>query len=441
MNAPIRVTNNLEAFWMPFTANRQFKSNPRMFVAAKDMHYTTADGRQVLDGTAGLWCCNAGHGRPKITEAVQKQVAELDYAPAFQMGHPAAFELASRLVQLTPQGIDHVFFANSGSEAVDSALKIALAYHRARGEGQRFRLIGRERGYHGVGFGGISVGGIVSNRKMFGTLLTGVDHIRHTHDLTRNAFSRGLPEHGAEYAEDLERVIALHDPSTIAAVIIEPIAGSTGVLLPPKGYLERIRAICDKHGILLIFDEVITGFGRLGAPFAADYFGVTPDMMTVAKGITSGVIPMGAVFAKKEIYDAFMTGPEHLIELFHGYTYSANPVACAAALGTLDTYAEEGLLTRAADLASYWEDAVHSLKGLPHVIDIRNLGLIGAIELEPIAGQPTKRAFSAFLKAYEKGLLIRTTGDIIALSPPLIISKAQIDQLITTLGDVLKTLD
>ncbi|PRH88112.1 aspartate aminotransferase family protein [Labrys okinawensis] len=441
MNAPIRVTNNLEAFWMPFTANRQFKSNPRMFVAAKDMHYTTADGRQVLDGTAGLWCCNAGHGRPKITEAVQKQVAELDYAPAFQMGHPAAFELASRLVQLTPQGIDHVFFANSGSEAVDSALKIALAYHRARGEGQRFRLIGRERGYHGVGFGGISVGGIVSNRKMFGTLLTGVDHIRHTHDLTRNAFSRGLPEHGAEYAEDLERVIALHDPSTIAAVIIEPIAGSTGVLLPPKGYLERIRAICDKHGILLIFDEVITGFGRLGAPFAADYFGVTPDMMTVAKGITSGVIPMGAVFAKKEIYDAFMTGPEHLIELFHGYTYSANPVACAAALGTLDTYAEEGLLTRAADLASYWEDAVHSLKGLPHVIDIRNLGLIGAIELEPIAGQPTKRAFSAFLKAYEKGLLIRTTGDIIALSPPLIISKAQIDELITTLGDVLKALD
>ncbi|WP_448953329.1 aminotransferase class III-fold pyridoxal phosphate-dependent enzyme [Labrys neptuniae] len=441
MNAPVRATNNLEAFWMPFTANRQFKSNPRLFVAAKDMHYTTADGRRVLDGTAGLWCCNAGHGRPKITEAIQRQAAELDYAPAFQMGHPAAFELASRLVQLTPQGIDHVFFANSGSEAVDSALKIALAYHRARGEGQRFRLIGRERGYHGVGFGGISVGGIVSNRKMFGTLLTGVDHIRHTHDLTRNAYSRGLPEYGAEYAEDLERVIALHDASTIAAVIIEPIAGSTGVLLPPKGYLERIRAICDKHGILLIFDEVITGFGRLGTPFAADYFGVTPDMMTVAKGITSGVIPMGAVFAKKEIYDAFMNGPEHVIELFHGYTYSANPVACAAALGTLDTYAEEGLLTRAAELASYWEDAIHSLKGLPHVIDIRNLGLIGAVELEPIAGQPTKRAFSAFLKAYEKGLLIRTTGDIIALSPPLIISKAEIDELITTLGDVLKTLD
>ncbi|GLS22903.1 aspartate aminotransferase family protein [Labrys miyagiensis] len=441
MNAPTRVTNNLEAFWMPFTANRQFKANPRMFVSAKDMHYTTADGRSVLDGTAGLWCCNAGHSRPRIVEAIQHQAAELDYAPAFQMGHPKAFDLASRLVQLTPPGMDHVFFTNSGSEAVDTALKTALAYHRARGEGSRFRLIGRERGYHGVGFGGISVGGIVSNRKMFGTMLTGVDHIRHTHDLSRNAFSRGLPEFGAEYAEDLERVIALHDASTIAAVIIEPVAGSTGVLIPPKGYLERIRAICDKHGILLIFDEVITGFGRLGTPFAADYFGVTPDLMTVAKGITSGVIPMGAMFAKKHIYEAFMQGPEHMIEFFHGYTYSANPVACAAALGTLDVYQEEGLLTRAAELAPYWADAIHSLKGLPHVIDIRNLGLIGAVELEPIQGQPTKRAFTAFLKAYDKGLLIRTTGDIIALSPPLIISKAEIDDLVTTLGDVLKTLD
>ncbi|WP_413992843.1 aspartate aminotransferase family protein [Labrys okinawensis] len=441
MNAPTRVTNNLEAFWMPFTANRQFKANPRMFVSAKDMHYTTADGRSVLDGTAGLWCCNAGHGRPRIVEAIQQQAAELDYAPAFQMGHPKAFDLASRLVQLTPSGMDHVFFTNSGSEAVDTALKTALAYHRARGEGSRFRLIGRERGYHGVGFGGISVGGIVSNRKMFGTMLTGVDHIRHTHDLSRNAFSRGLPEFGAEYAEDLERVIALHDASTIAAVIIEPVAGSTGVLIPPKGYLERIRAICDKHGILLIFDEVITGFGRLGTPFAAEYFGITPDLMTVAKGITSGVIPMGAMFAKKHIYEAFMNGPEHMIEFFHGYTYSANPVACAAALGTLDVYQEEGLLTRAAELAPYWADAVHSLKGLPHVIDTRNLGLIGAVELEPIQGQPTKRAFSAFLNAYDKGLLIRTTGDIIALSPPLIISKAQIDELVTILGDVLKTLD
>ena len=440
MNAPTRVPNNLEAFWMPFTANRQFKANPRMFVSAKDMHYVTADGRRVLDGTAGLWCCNAGHSRPKIVEAIQNQAAELDYAPAFQMGHPKAFELASRLAQMTPAGIDHVFFTNSGSEAVDTALKIALAYHRTRGEGSRFRLIGRERGYHGVGFGGISVGGIVSNRKMFGTLLTGVDHIRHTHDLSRNAFSRGVPEYGVEFAEDLERVIQLHDASTVAAVIIEPLAGSTGVLLPPKGYLERIRAICDKYGILLIFDEVITGFGRLGTPFAADYFGVTPDLMTVAKGITSGVIPMGAVFAKGSIYETFMTGPEHLIEFFHGYTYSANPVACAAALGTLDTYHDEGLLTRAAELADYWADGVHSLKGLPHVIDTRNLGLIGAIELEPIAGQPTKRAFTAFLNAYEKGLLIRTTGDIIALSPPLIISKAEIDQLFGTLAEVLKTL-
>ena len=438
MNAPTRVPNNLEAFWMPYTANRQFKANPRMFVAAKDMHYTTSDGRQVLDGTAGLWCCNAGHGRPKIVEAIQQQAAELDYAPAFQMGHPKAFELASRLVQLTPPGMDHVFFTNSGSEAVDTALKTALAYHRVRGEGSRFRLIGRERGYHGTGFGGVSVGGIVANRKMFGTLLTGVDHIRHTHDLARNAYSRDEPEFGAEYAEDLERVIQLHDASTVAAVIVEPVAGSTGVLIPPKGYLERIRAICDKYGVLLIFDEVITGFGRLGTPFAADYFGVTPDLMTVAKGITSGVIPMGGVFVKKEIYDAFMQGPEHLIEFFHGYTYSANPVACAAALGTLDTYQEEGLLTRAADLASYWADAVHSFKGLPHVIDTRNLGLIGAIELESIPGQPTKRAFTAFLNAYEKGLLIRTTGDIIALSPPLIIEKHHIDELFGKLREILQ---
>jgi len=442
MNAPARnvVPNNLEAFWMPFTANRQYKANPRMFVGAKDMHYTTADGRTVLDGTAGLWCCNAGHGRPKIVEAIQKQVAELDYAPAFQMGHPKAFELASRLVQLTPAGLDHVFFTNSGSESVETALKIALAYQRARGEGSRFRLIGRERGYHGVNFGGISVGGIVSNRKMFGTLLTGVDHIRHTHDLSRNAFSRGQPEHGAELADDLERVILLHAPSTVAAVIVEPVAGSTGVLIPPKGYLEKLRAICDKYGVLLIFDEVITGFGRLGQPFGADFFGVTPDMITCAKGITSGVIPMGAVFAKKEIHDIFMTGAEHLIEFFHGYTYSANPVACAAALGTLDTYQEEGLLTRAAELADYWADGVQSLKGLPHVIDTRNLGLMGAVELEPIAGQPTKRAFSAFLDAYESGLLVRTTGDIIALSPPLIISKSQIDELFGTLTAVLKRL-
>jgi beta-alanine--pyruvate transaminase len=431
-------TNSLEQFWMPFTANRQFKENPRMFVGAKDMHYTTADGRQVLDGTAGLWCCNAGHGRPRVVEAIQRQAAELDYAPAFQMGHPGAFELASRLAALAPADLNRIFFTNSGSESVDTALKIAIAYQRARGEAGRTRLIGRERGYHGVGFGGISVGGIVSNRKHFGALLTGVDHMRHTHDLSRNAFSRGEPEYGAELAEDLERIVALHDASTIAAVIVEPIAGSTGVLIPPKGYLKRLREICDKHGILLIFDEVICGFGRLGEPFGADYFGVIPDMMTTAKGITSGTVPMGAVFVRQHIHDTFMTGPEHMIELFHGYTYSAHPLACAAALATLDTYAEEGLFNRVKELAPYWEDAIHSLKGLPHVIDLRNCGLIGAIELEPIAGQPTKRAFSIFLEAYERGILIRTTGDIIALSPPLIISKAQIDELIGTLGDILK---
>lgn len=432
-------TNSLEQFWMPFTANRQFKENPRMFVGAKDMHYMTADGRKVLDGTAGLWCCNAGHGRPRVVEAIQRQAAVLDYAPAFQMGHPGAFELAARLAAMAPADLNRIFFTNSGSESVDTALKIAIAYQRARGEAGRTRLIGRERGYHGVGFGGISVGGIVSNRKHFGSLLTGVDHMRHTHDLSRNAFTRGQPEHGAELADDLERIVALHDASTIAAVIVEPIAGSTGVLIPPKGYLKRLREICDKHGILLIFDEVICGFGRLGEPFGADYFGVIPDMMTTAKGITSGTVPMGAVFARQHIHDAFMTGPEHMIELFHGYTYSAHPLACAAALGTLDTYAEDGLFNRAKELAPYWEDAIHSLKGLPHVIDLRNCGLIGAIELEPIAGQPTKRAFSIFLEAYERGILIRTTGDIIALSPPLIISKAQIDELIGTLGDILKT--
>ncbi|WP_192180800.1 aspartate aminotransferase family protein [Mesorhizobium amorphae] len=442
MSNRLKVTpNDLSAFWMPFTANRQFKQAPRMFVSAKDMHYTTSDGRKVLDGTAGLWCVNAGHCRPKITEAIQHQAAELDYAPAFQMGHPIVFELANRLVDIAPKGMDHVFFTNSGSESVDTALKMAIAYHRAKGEGARTRLIGRERGYHGVNFGGISVGGIVSNRKMFGTLLGGVDHMPHTHLPEKNAFSRGVPEHGAELANELERIVALHDASTIAAVIVEPVAGSTGVILPPKGYLQKLREICTKHGILLIFDEVITGFGRLGTPFAADYFGVTPDIMTTAKGVSNGVIPMGAVFVKKEIHDAFMTGPEHMIEFFHGYTYSGNPIACAAALGTLDTYKEEGLLTRGEDLAPYWEDALHSLKGEPNVIDIRNIGLIGAIELAPIAGQPTKRAFSAFVKAFERGALIRTTGDIIALSPPLIITKGQINELIDHVRDVLRSID
>jgi len=442
MSNRLRVTpNDLSAFWMPFTANRQFKQAPRMFVSAKDMHYTTTDGRKVLDGTAGLWCVNAGHCRPKITEAIRQQAGELDYAPAFQMGHPIVFEFANRLVDIAPKGLDHVFFTNSGSESVDTALKIALAYHRARGDGSRFRLIGRERGYHGVNFGGISVGGIVSNRKMFGTLLTGVDHMPHTHQPARNAFTRGEPEHGAEIADELERIVTLHDPSTIAAVIVEPVAGSTGVLIPPKGYLKKLRAICDKHGILLIFDEVITGFGRLGTPFATDYFGVMPDIMVTAKGVTNGVIPMGAVFVKGAIHDAFMSGPEHVIEFFHGYTYSGNPIACAAGLGTLDTYKEEGLLTRGAELAPHWEDALHSLKGEPHVIDVRNIGLVGAIELEPIAGQPTKRAFSAFVKAFERGALIRTTGDIIALSPPLIITKGQINELIDHVREVLRMID
>ncbi|WP_127900639.1 aspartate aminotransferase family protein [Solirhodobacter olei] len=433
--------NDLDAFWMPFTANRQFKKAPRMLVAAKDMHYTTADGRQVLDGTAGLWCCNAGHCRPKITEAVQKQVAELDYAPAFQMGHPIAFELANRIVEIAPDGIEHVFYTNSGSESVETALKLAIAYHRARGEGTRTRLIGRERGYHGVNFGGISVGGIVNNRRHFGTLLTGVDHLPHTHLPGQNDFTRGQPEKGEWLADDLERIVALHGAETIAAVIVEPMAGSTGVLLPPKGYLEKLRAITKKHGILLIFDEVITGFGRLGSPFAAQHFGVLPDMMTTAKGLTNGVIPMGAVLTTGDVHDAFMNGPEHMIELFHGYTYSGNPVASAAGIATLETYKEEGLFQRAADLAPYWEDALHSLKGLPHVIDIRNMGLIGAVELEPIAGEPTKRAFNAFLKGFEKNIMVRTTGDIIAMSPPLIIEKAHIDQLIGTLADVLKSLD
>ena len=433
--------NDLNAFWMPFTANRQFKKAPRMFVGAKDMHYTTSDGRQVLDGTAGLWCCNAGHCRPKITEAIARKAAELDYAPAFQMGHPAAFELANRIIEIAPEGMEHVFYTNSGSESVETALKLAIAYHRARGEGARTRLIGRERGYHGVNFGGISVGGIVNNRKVFGTLLGGVDHLPHTHLPAQNAYAKGQPEHGANLADELERIVALHGAETIAAVIVEPVAGSTGVLIPPKGYLEKLRAITRKHGILLIFDEVITGFGRLGAPFAAQFYGVQPDLMTTAKGLTNGVIPMGAVLTTAEVHDAFMHGPEHMIELFHGYTYSCNPIAAAAGIATLETYKEEGLFERCAEIAPYWQEALHALKGTRHVIDIRNEGLIGAIELAPIAGEPTKRAFSAFLKAYDKGILIRTTGDIIAMSPPLIVSKAQIDELIGTLKTVLDTLD
>ena len=435
---PGEATNNLDAFWVPFTPNRLFKKDPRILVAAKGMYYTSHDGRQVIDGAAGLWCVNAGHGRQKIVEAVQQQVAELDFAPTFQFAHPKAFELAARLATMLPGDIDHVFYTNSGSEAVDTALKIAIAYHRARGEGARTRLIGRERGYHGVGFGGISVGGIVSNRKVFGPLLSGVDHLPHTHDLAKNAFTRGQPEHGAHLADELERIVTLHDASTIAAVIVEPMAGSTGVLVPPKGYLQKLRQICDKHGILLIFDEVISGFGRLGSPFGADHFGVLPDMMTVAKGITNGTVPMGAVFARKHIYDAFMHGPEHIIELFHGYTYSGHPLACAASLATLDIYYEEKLFERCADLAPYWENAVHSLKGTPGVIDIRNIGLVAGIEMESWAGKPGLRGYNVMVECYKKGLLARVTGDIIALSPPLIVDKKEIDQMVNILGDAIK---
>jgi beta-alanine--pyruvate transaminase len=445
MSKPITTAstppNDLRAYWMPFTANRQFKAAPRLLVAAEGMHYTSHDNRQVLDGTAGLWCVNAGHGHPKIKEAVKAQIDVLDYAPSFQMGHPLGFELANRLTEMTPDGMDRVFYTNSGSEAVDTALKIAIAYHRARGEGSRIRLIGRERGYHGVGFGGISVGGIVANRKVFGPLLAGVDHLPHTHSLEKNAYSRGQPAWGAHLADELERLVALHDASTIAAVIVEPVAGSTGVLVPPKDYLQRLRAICDRHGILLIFDEVITGFGRLGAAFAADYFGVRPDLITCAKGLTNGTIPMGAVICRDEIHDAFMTGPENVIELFHGYTYSGNPVSAAAGVATLEVYREEGLFQRAADLAGYWEDAIHSLKGARHVIDLRNLGLVGGIERAPRDGAPGKRGYEAFVRAYEKGVLIRVTADIIALSPPLIVEKPQIDRMVDTVREVVQAVE
>ena len=429
----------LEAHWMPFTANRQFKGKPRMLARASGMYYETPEGRKILDGAAGLWCVNAGHGRKEITDAVARQLEVMDYAPPFQMGHPDAFELANRLVRIAPSGLAHVFFTNSGSESVDTALKIALAYHRVRGDAARVRLLGRERGYHGVGFGGISVGGMTANRKAWPTaMIPGVDHLAHTHDPKRNAFSRGLPAHGAELADDLERLVALHDASTIAAVIVEPIAGSTGVVLPPQGYLERLRQICDKHGILLIFDEVITGFGRTGAAFAAQEFGVTPDIMTCAKGLTNGAIPMGAVLVSKKIYDAFMQAPGSGIELFHGYTYSAHPAACAAGLATLDIYEGEKLLTRAKQMAPAFEQAVHELRAVPRVVDIRNYGLVAGIELEPIPDQPGARAFGVFLKCFERGLLIRTTGDTIALSPSLIIEQKHIDELFGILSQALK---
>lgn len=435
------VLPDMLPFWMPFTANRQFKSKPRLLARAEGMYYYTHDGRRVVDGTAGLWCVNAGHGRKRISDAVAAQIREMEYAPLFNMGHPKVFEFASRLVRLAPAGLNHVFFTNSGSESVDTALKIAIAYHRVQGEGARQRLIGREKGYHGVGFGGISVGGMVNNRKFFGAMLPGIDHLPHTLDLAHNAFTRGMPTWGAHLADELQRLVELHDASTIAAVIVEPVSGSAGVILPPVGYLEKLREICDRHGILLIFDEVITGFGRLGEPFAADYFGVMPDIITAAKGLTNGAIPMGAVFVRDEIYDAFMTGPEHLIELFHGYTYSGHPVACAAGGAALDIYEGEGLFGRAGEMAGYWEDALHSLRGLPHVIDIRNLGLVGGIELEPRPGQPGGRGFDVHVGCFERGALVRFTGDVVALSPPLTIEKPHVDELVGTIGDVIRSIE
>jgi beta-alanine--pyruvate transaminase len=429
---------DLEAFWMPFTANRQFKAQPRLLVSAKGMYYTSHDDRQILDGTAGLWCVMAGHSRPEIASAVHDQILNLDFAPTFQLGHPIAFELATRLTALLPGDLNHVFFTNSGSESVDTALKIAIAYHRLRGEGSRQRLIGRERAYHGVNFGGIAVGGIGANRKLFGNLVAGIDHLPHTHNLQQNAFSRGQPQWGAHLADELERLVALHDASSIAAVIVEPIAGATGVLIPPVGYLQRLREICDKHGILLIFDEVITGFGRLSEPFASNYFGIVPDMITAAKGITNGTVPMGAVFVRQGIYDAFITATQSGVEFFHGYTYSGHPVACAAALASLEIYQQDGLWSRVQELAPYWEEAVHHLQGLPHVVDTRNLGLLAGIELAGIPGQPGARGFDVFLRCYQAGVLVRAAGDNIALSPPLIIEKSQIDQLFETIANVLK---
>ncbi|MGO6884172.1 aspartate aminotransferase family protein [Rhizobium ruizarguesonis] len=437
----IANTMNLESYWMPFTANRQFKKAPRLLASAEGVYYRDVDGNRVLDGTAGLWCVNAGHGRKSIAQAVERQLMTLDFAPSFQMGHPVAFEFAEKLAEVAPgeagKKLDKIFYTGSGSESVDTALKIAIAYQRAIGQGTRTRVIGRERGYHGVGFGGISVGGLVNNRRVF-PQLPGTDHLRHTHDIARNAFTKGrLPAHGAELADDLERLVGLHGAETIAAVIVEPVAGSTGVLLPPEGYLKRLRKIAGKHGILVIFDEVISGFGRLGASFAVDYFGVTPDIITTAKGLTNGVVPMGAVFTTSKVHDALMHGPEAAIELFHGYTYSGHPVACAAGLATLEIYREEGLLTRAAELVQHWEDAVHGLKGRKNVIDIRTIGLVAGVELAVRDGAVGARAYDVFVDCFNKGLLIRVTGDIIALSPPLTIERTQIDDIVSMLAEAL----
>ncbi|MGE0595907.1 MAG: aspartate aminotransferase family protein [Hyphomonadaceae bacterium] len=428
--------NSLDAFWMPFTPNKAFKADPRMVVRAEGMFYYAPDGRAILDGTSGLWCCAAGHGRTRIVEAIQRAAAELDYATTFNLGHPSAFEFANRLGGILPEGLDRIFFTNSGSESADTALKIALAYQQARGKPGKYRLIGREKGYHGTNFGGISVGGIVRNRRTYGPMVAGVDHLPHTLDVARNAFSRGPPAHGVEFADALERIVQLHDPNTIAAVIVEPVAGSAGVIIPPQGYLQRLRELCTKHDILLIFDEVITGFGRVGAPFASQFFGVKPDILTMAKAITNAAVPMGAVAASREIYDTILANVETPIELFHGYTTSGHPLACAAGIATLDTFRDEGLFERAAELAPYWEDALHSLRGEPHVVDIRNLGLIGGIELAPRADGG--RAGEVFRKCFDAGVFIRFTGDVLAFSPPFIIEKAQIEQIADTLRTTLR---
>jgi beta-alanine--pyruvate transaminase len=432
---------NMSNYWVPFTANRQFKAMPRLFKAAKGNYYTSIDDRQILDGTAGLWCVPAGHGRSEIATAVGNQLLTLDYAPAFQSSHPLAFEAAERVAAYMPTGLDRIFFTNSGSESAETALKIALAYHRVCGNPLRSKLIGRERGYHGVNFGGIAVGGIHGNRKAFGNGLSGVDHIRHPLDIEKNAFTKGVPaDGGIALANEFEqRIMTLHDSATIAALIVEPMQGSAGVIVPPTGYLKRLREICTKHGILLIFDEVITGFGRLGAKFGADYFDVIPDIITCAKGLTNGVVPMGAVAVKREIYDAFMDkSAAGAIELPHGYTYSAIPIACAAAIATLDIFATEKLEDRAASLSAHFESAAHSLKGLPMVKDIRNIGLVAGIEFEAIAGKPGALAFATYLKCYEMSVHVRFTGDIIAISPPLTIEKNEIDRIFNTLADAIK---
>ena len=431
-------SQNLKNLWMPFSANQAFKAKPRLMNEAKGVYYKKVDGTSVLDGTSGLWCCNAGHNHPKIVQAIQSQAEKLDYAPSFQMGHPLGFIAAEKLLELSPSvDFQYVFFTNSGSESVDTALKIALGYQQHRGKTDKTILVGRERAYHGVGFGGISVGGLPLNKKHF-SLLDNVDHIVTTHNLEKNAFSRGIPEWGGELADDLIRIIEKYGADRIAAFITEPMAGSTGVLIPPKGYLEKIRAICTEHDILLIFDEVITGFGRLGTSFAAQYFDVIPDMIVCAKGLTSGTVPMGAVMVKNEIYDTYQDGDPKTIDLFHGYTYSAHPLAAAALIATLEVYNEEGLFDQAAEMAPYWEEALHSLRGVDHVIDIRNLGFVGGIEMSSRNGEAGKRGYDVFENAFhEENVLLRFTGDIIALSPPLIAEKHHVDQIMDSLRKII----